>query len=359
MAGIFGSLTVDDTNKGFISRNGQVVLYDMVDEWLMRENEDFETSTPLFIEDFTEGFKERYPLPGGGYLQKRNNQGRFAAAKASGNVNVAFPIEDNGVSIAWNDVTLAKMTGRQLENHIVTTQTQNNNTFRFEMLKRLFDNVQTDFEDEDYGDLEIEPLANGDVVKYPPVVGSRTDATEDHYLGTAYVASAISDTNNPLTVIRPELTHHFGAVTGGRNIVVFCNSAQSDVFSGLQDFREVADNFVMPGDDADQPFNFPQVPAAAQVLGRSNGCWVVEWDEIAANYLLSIDGDVNAPLKVRVDESDTGLPRGLALVATDMNSPFTQSVWRNRFGIGCANRLNGVVMFVGGTSSYTIPTIYQ
>ena len=96
-----------------------------------------------------------------------------------------------------------------------------------------------------------------------------------------------------------------------------------------------------------------------RVVGRTNGVWVVEWRWIPANYMVAIDLDQPAPLKMRVDLAATGLPRGLNMVAQNDKYPLMGAEFRDRFGIGAGNRLNGVVMELGTGGTYTIPTAYQ
>ena len=75
--------------------------------------------------------------------------------------------------------------------------------------------------------------------------------------------------------------------------------------------------------------------------------------------MLAFHLEEEPPLMRRVDPADTGLPRGLNLVATDEVFPFQGSFWRNRFGLGAANRLNGVVMELANGGTYSIPTGYS
>ena len=234
------------------------------------------------------------------------------------------------------------------------------NSFRHDVLHVLFDNVQATFTDPDHGSLSIEPLANGDTVTYPPITGEPTDeATEDHYLESGYLAAAISDTNNPLPTIRDDLDHHYnGPSTGGDNIAVFINRAQRTQLEGLTDFTEVPDNFIATGDNVDVPFGLPTAPG--KILGRSNGCWVIQWDFIPANYLLGIMLDEAPPLMKRHDPASMSLGTGdFMLVSRSELFPFEQAVWRARYGLGAGNRLNGVAMELGEGGTYTIPTAYD
>jgi hypothetical protein len=83
----------------------------------------------------------------------------------------------------------------------------------------------------------------------------------------------------------------------------------------------------------------------------------VRWDWVPATYILSVTTAVEAPLQKRVDPALTGLGTGLQLVADDEEFPFKDTVWRNRFGIGAANRLNGICVECAAGGTYTDPTI--
>jgi hypothetical protein len=85
-------------------------------------------------------------------------------------------------------------------------------------------------------------------VVYPPVLGSETEATEDHYLESGYASANVSDTNDPYVTVVDDLEHHFGAATGGENIVVFINNAERGVTEDLTDFAPVPDQYIRVGD---------------------------------------------------------------------------------------------------------------
>jgi hypothetical protein len=78
-----------------------------------------------------------------------------------------------------------------------------------------------------------------------------------------------------------------------------------------------------------------------------------------AEYLLGIHMDAPAPLRMRLDPADTGLGAGLQLVAENERFPISSAFYRNRFGFGVGNRLNGVVVQLVASTSYTIPTGYS
>lgn len=360
MSGIFGALGLNDTEYVWQATQGQGLIFDAVNDYLMRVNMDIERATAIFVAGETENHKERFKLPGGGRLQKlgQDPQSAADAVKALGGWDTAYPLEEHGAQIANTRVSMAYMTVGDLERHITTVVVQNTNTVRYELLLKIFKNTNTTFVDTNWGSLTVVPLANGDTVTYPPVIGSESEATEDHYLESGYTAANISDSNNPYVTIEADLVHHFGKSQGNDNVAVFINSAQKAVTEDLTDFVEFTDRFVMPGD---QTATLSGLPAGypGRVIGRTNGCWVVEWDWIPANFMIGIHLDTDPPLKKRVDPAAVGLGRGLQLVAQDMDHPFESSHWSHRFGFGVGNRLSTVVMELGTGGTYTIPTAYQ
>jgi len=358
MAGMFGHLNVSDSDRNFINTVGQSVVWEAVQEYLDRVNAELEAAVAVFVEETTEDFKRRFKLPGGGTLQRRGADGRYGAVKAIGEWDVAFPLEDFGAQIAWNDVDMAYMTPVELERHFKTIVTQNVNTVRLEMMKAMFRATALTFVDprSSSGTLTIEGLANGDAVLYPPVLGSDTEAIEDHILSSGYAVSAISDVNNPFETIKAELEEHFGAPSGGSNIVTFIDPLTTPYAEALTDFDAVDDRFVNPGADTDRLMGLPEgVPG--RIVGRTNGNWVVEWRQIPATYALSIHLDAPKPLIKRRDPLDTGLGEGLQLVAENEAFPFKGSFWRHRFGFGVGNRLNGIAMIISA-SGYSVPAAF-
>lgn len=358
MSSIFGALNLSDADRVFSATVGQQLIYQAAQAYLARVNAEIERQMAVFVASTTEGYKIRYKLPGAGKLQKRREQSQFGARKTIGQWDVAFPLEDYGDQIAADDVTMAYMTVRELDLHIQGIVIRDVNTVRYEMLKRIFTRSQVSFGDPLWGTLAIEGLANGDTVTYPPVVGSESEATDDHYLESGYAASAITDTNNPYVTIVAELEEHFGKQSGGPNIVTFINSAETPETQALTDFVEYSDRFIAPGTQTATVVGAP-VEMPGRVIGRTNGTWVSEWDWIPSGYMIGVSRETEAPLVQRVDPADTGLGRGLQLVARDEIFPFEMSFWRHRFGFGAGNRLAAVVMELGTGGSYTVPTAYQ
>ena len=360
MTTLLGILNMNDTDRVFNATVGQQVVYSAIMEYVGRVEAELDRISSIFIASQGSMYKERYRLPGGGKLQDMGfaPQSRPATVKAKGYWDTAYPLKSHQVGLGWDRISKAYLTAADLDVHIRTAVTQNVNTVRYEILKAIFDNTTDTFSDELWGDLTIQPLANGDAVTYPPVIGSSSNATDDHYLESGYAASAISDTNNPYVTIEAELVEHHGKSQGNDNVAVFINSAQKAKTEDLTDFVEVTDRFVVPGTQISTLTGLP-TGHPGRVIGRTNGCWVIEWDWIPANYMIGIHLETEAPLKRRVDPADTGLTTGFKMIFMDNDFPLEAEYWENRFGLGAGNRLAAVVMELGTGGTYTIPTEYQ
>lgn len=357
MSTIFGLANLTASDYQFARQANQELLYNAVGMYLEQANMAMNEAASLFIETTTENHTERYQLPMTGRMQRTPEDQRAAAVKRSGYWDVAYPLHNFSDNLTITDVDFAYMTPAEFQAHIDGIIIRAANTQRHEILKRLFKNTTDTFSDPRNGSLTIQPIANGDAVLYPPVLGSESEAAEDHYLETGYAAAAISDSNNPIATAVADLVHHFGRVTGGIEAVTLINTAQRAVIEDLTNFVPVVQNGIIPGSNTD---DVRRVPGPGALIGHVSESYVRVWDWIPANYMLTIHTGEAAPLKKRVDISGTNLGGGmLTLAGTLRDFPITYSDWRLRFGIGAGNRLNGVVTELGTGGTYSIPAAYS
>lgn len=363
MSGILGTLGLVEAaaERTYINTIGQTIVYEAVQQELAKFNNELSSIMGLFVEGKTTDFKRRYELPGGGYLQPLSTQAQPANVKATGSWDVAYPLMDFGAQFSQNRVGMAYMTVAQLNKHLDTIFIQDVNTVRREIMKAMLDSgggSPWTFLDPINGSLSIQPLANGDATLYPPVLGADTEATDNHYIETGYIPSAISDTNNPCKTVRDELEEHFGSPTGGSNIVLLVPTAVADYIEGLTDFDPVINRFIQPGSNTDIPIGVP-AGTPGRVRGVCDGIWISEWRSLPTGYGVAIHADAPKPLTMREDPADTGLSGGLKLVGEDEEFPFKNAFYSHRFGLGAGNRLNGVVLEFANGGGYTVPTGYS
>lgn len=361
---IYGALGIEQyaADQVYLNTVGYDITYEAVQTWQNEYNMELDQALAAFVERTVEIHHLRYKLPAAGRMQRRGGQASSAAARASGSWDVGFPLEDFGDTISGDDIGLAYMTAAELQRHLDGVMNRNTGTVRFELLKCLFNNTERSFSDETLNTptVLVEPLANGDTATYPPVAGSESATTRDRYIETGYAASAISDTNDPYATVASNLEPDFGLSQGGSNIAAFIHSDQVAKTRDLTDFVSITDMGVQPGADTATVVGAPQ-GLPGRIIGRmdGSGVWVVEWRWIPTGWLYAQHLDAPAPVIRRVDPAITGLGRGLQLVARESKNPFQSSFWRNRFGFGVGNRLNGLVIEFGTGGTYSIPTIYQ
>lgn len=361
MAGLFGHLGIADTERPFTRIDGQELIWTATNDIFQRWNQDLNDALSLFVEMTTANFKERYKLPGGGYLQEEgfDPTAPSGTVKASGSYDVAYPLRSYGASMAWTDVGLGYMTMGEYETHVQTVFNQNNNTVFNRLLYAIFNNAPSAFLDPIHGSLTLVPLANGDSVVYPPVFGSVTEATANHYLAPNYTEATISSTNNPFIQARDLLETRWGFPQGGSPIVSLVNTSAVPYIQLLPGFVEAPNIHIDYGDNmALANKAYPSIPIGARVVGNVDGVAVAEWPRIPTGWIVTQHTSAPKPVKRRQDPSDTGLGAGLTLRTTDYEHPFTTAHWRHRFGFGVGNRLSTVVTALNGTASYTIPTAY-
>ena len=358
MSTIFGNLNLNDNDRAFSGVVGQAVLYDAIMAYVNRINAEAAAAYRVFISETTSNFKERYKLPGGGYMQEIQPDQKPDVVKSYGSWDVAYPLRNYADAIGGDLVSRAYMSVAELDNQVMGVVARSVNITRREILRALMYKEDETFVDPIHGSLTVKALAtgSGDSVVYPPLPGATAEAVRQRYAGTNYLTAAISDTNNPYATINDALVADFGQQQGNSNIAVFINTAEKAKTIALTDFDPLNDRFITPGVNINQLSNLP-TGLPGTIIGRTNGCWVIEWPFMPATYMLGVHLDAPAPLKKRIDPADTGLGDGLQLVTQDEEYPFVNSFWRNRFGFGCGNRLNGMALYLASSTTYTSPTI--
>lgn len=354
----FGALGLPETDEALIQRVGERIVHEAAEVSLGSHNAQVAGSLDFILENTIEDWKITYKYAGGGRLQKLGNRSRAAEIKGGFSWDVGLPLENLAAGFSADRVTYAYMSVRDFDRVLTTVQNQNTYTIRDEMLKALFNNTTRVFKDDLRGDINVRPLANGDAVVYPPLVGTEVPGTSNSYLGVATDATAFTDANSPILTAVALLESRFGIPSGGSPIVTFLNSVQAKRAKLLADYEPVINRYVTPGVAVSQVelSNLPPLPG--RVFGVANGSILSEWPFIPAGYTFSLHLGAPKPLLERVDMGKVNLPRGLQLVSEEIDHPFYRAEWVHRTGFGVGNRLNGVLQDLtaaGGANVYTIP----
>jgi hypothetical protein len=362
MGQLFGSIGLPDSERAFTSVQGQQVMWKETQRIFDLWQADMEAAMALFVQGTTTNHKERYELPGGGQSQDEDDASgasMSASVKRSGSWDVGYPLAQSGDALSYDDVALGYLTLGQYEAHVQTVINRNNNWVFYKILKALMNNTNVTYKDKIFGSLTCVPLANTDGTLYPPVYGSVTEAEENFYLAPDYSESGISSTNNPFLLVRQKLEPHYGFPQGGSPIVTLVNSSAVEYARALPGFNEYTYRYLEPGADVTTLTGLPGLPDGGRIVGFCDGSLIYEWPRMPTGWMAGIHLEALKPLKRRIDPADTGLAPGLQLTTKTLDSPYRTSRWRNRQGFGVGNRLGAVMIALNGTSSYSVPTIYQ
>lgn len=275
MSAIFGALNLTDVQdaRTLVNQVGQTVVYEAINQVLAAHSAALDLALSLFVEETTIKFQETYLTGGGGgYLDRLGRFAPPAATKGVGRWGVGYPLERYGRSYGGDRVTLAYMDLQTLDRHLDTIMIQDVNTTRRELIKAMINKEVWPFEDELNGPIDVQPLANGDDTLYPPTPDVQDSISENHYITSGYINTAISDVNNPLPVIRRELDEHFGQ---SEDNIVFVPENATPYIEDLDDFEDTGDP--RKGDPAQVTLSGLPNNIPGRVVGRANHVWVVEW----------------------------------------------------------------------------------
>lgn len=359
---LFGHLGFQDRATPFANPASLAVFYEETVRLLRQYNADTAAVSQFLISKVTEEVQELYAQQAvGGMMQARGGLEQSKAVKGFAGYTIGYPIGEFGDQIAADKIGVLSLTAEQYDTHVQTVFKRHSARRRYEMLRRLFNNTSETFTDPKFGTVTVYPLANGDAFVYPTGVGGGPTSTANHYIGANY--TAITDVNNPFKLIVAKLARIFGNIAGGQPILTFINSAQTAETEALAAFVPIYDRYIQEPTTVATLRNLPVLPGSANLIGRTNGTWVAEWDAaVDPGYMLGFHLAVDPPLAERRDPAAWGIPAGLHVTATSSGDaesyPFEQRHFLDRVGYGARNRLNGVVLQLVASTTYTPPAQY-
>lgn len=347
---LYGFHNLQDLAAARVSGANVEAVNDAINDAVAEHNRQIGALMRLFV-DPTELYTERYAQTSAASLQPLDDNGRALPIKPSGYYNVAYPIQQGGSAWGANYVTRAKMTVRDAERITGMMLQADARWMRDRILAALFSSASYTFVDPLYGDLTIQPLANGDAVTYGVQSGGDTSSTDTHQLGQANAIGAGAD--NPYPTIYTELTEH---PENSGDVIAFIPTGLKTATEALTTFYPVADGNLQPGSGTTVLTGDLGVETPGKLIGyEDSGVWIVEWKALPANYIVAVTTGGDRPLAMRQDPEPE--LQGFKRVAERDDHPFYESQWLRRAGFGARNRVGAVVMEVAD-ASYDVPTGY-
>lgn len=289
----------------------------------------------------------RYKQFGNYRSQPLDQDGRARPIKPAGHYDVAFPIQSSGNAWGANYVTRAHMTVQDANDATVALLSGDTAWMTDHILAALFAASPWPFDDEERGQLTIQPLANGDSVTYGVLAGAASAATDTHQFAQA---DAIADATNPFPTMHKELVEH--PENAGEVVALIASDLRDDI-EALATFRERTDPNIRAGANTDELVGTLNAAVPGTVIGYVSGVWIVEWAAMPSGYILGVTTDGQPPLAQR--EYDIALLQGFRLVGERDDHPFYESQYARWTGFGGWNRVGAVAWRIGN-ASYAVPS---
>ncbi|HEX5704865.1 MAG TPA: hypothetical protein VFX97_16830 [Pyrinomonadaceae bacterium] len=310
-------------------------------------NEEMDRVMDFFVKRTTD-YKVKYRTPTSARLMGLDEHGRARKIRPGAEYEIGLPIQAAGLAEGATDTTRLLETVQDVMDITATMTLADKNWMLDHVLAALFNATTWTFPDDRYGDLVVQPIANGDTVTYLKKNGAA--ATADHVNGQA---AAIADATNPFPGIYSRLTRP--AANSGE-VVSFVAENLVTSIEGLGNFIEYSDP------DVRQPANTEELigrlpdTMPGMVLGKVDKVWVVQWDRLPDSYVLSTVTGGERPLAMR--EYPVAALKGFRRAGQRNDYPYFETQFKRDAGFGAWNRVAADVLEIGD-ASYDVPTGYE
>jgi hypothetical protein len=300
----------------------------------------------------TTDFQTRFRTMGTARLQPIDENSLALPIQTGAFYTVGFPIQRGGVAWGQGYEAGVKMTVEQANENTRLMIDADSNWMRDQILGALFNNVSYTFTDEQYGDVTVRPLANGDTQTYNVVGNPLAPVTAQHFLAQA---NAIADgADNPFDDIYDLLSQYPGNT---RNIWVLVPSNLLASIRALGSFLPVADPNVRVGANSNVLVGAPDIALPGITRGYvEEKVFIREWKGMPSNYMIAMAEGSPPPLAMREDESPE--LQGFHLESDETRFPWRELQYRRKVGFGALNRTAAAVIRIGN-GTYAPPTGYS
>lgn len=282
-------------------------------------------------------------------LQPADEWARPVPVRRAGGMQVANPLQRFQASIAYSYEASLKMTVQDVNDILFGMQQADARKLGKMILAALLDNDGWTYPDEQYGNLTVLGMANGEADwMYFRTNGG--DATDNHYSGQA---GGIADATDPFPVLYDEISEH---PENSGAIVAFVSPQDMPAVNLLTEFFPSPDTRLQLGIANTQLASGQNVAAPGNYKGyHSAGIEIREWPSWPAGYVGAFSSGGLKPLAFREDE----LPQlqGFGPIAEREDFPYLQRVFQRKAGFGGYNRVGAAVRRVGN-ATYQIPAGY-
>lgn len=290
----------------------------------------------------------KYALPGSTTLQPLDQWGNPLPVKPSGNYAVGLPLQSAGIAWGDNRESRAKMTVERANELTLMVQGADMDWIARHILAALFTDSSWTFVSEEEDDVTVQPLANGDAVKYV-MRGGRAE-TDNHYSAQA---AGIDNSNNPYPILYTELNEH--PSNSGPFVSYIATDLVEDT-EALSTFIPVATPDVRVGIGNDTIVGQLSEGFGDRVLGKVGDMWIVEWGRLPDGYILALAQGAEPTVGWR-EEAEAEL-QGLIEEFQNVDGNRQLHKFIRKAGFGVLNRVAAAIRLIGA-GGYAVPDDYE
>lgn len=347
---LYGFRNLQDRKNELINDKNVGVVSEAIRETVRVHNEDLRALLALFAERTTR-IKEVYKQPVSARLQPLDEYGRARPIKTYGKYEIAYPIAGGGIADGLTYVAQAKQTIGDVESTLATITLADINWMRDHLQAALYNNTPMTFNDEEYGDLVVQPLANADGVQYLKRGGGNA-STSQHYLAQA---AAISDAANPYAGLGRLLRSY---PQNGNQVVVLVPTNLIEDTENLATFADRPDPNIDKGANEDVLRGAPGVDVPGELRGydKAGRCWIYEWADAADDRIIGVAPQAPKALKQREYEQEK--LQGFTQVGERNDFPYFERQFARWTDFGSFNRVAAAVYEIGN-AAYSLPAGFE
>lgn len=300
--------------------------------------------------------QRRYGNPSQMKMVELDEWGNADAQKIVAGVTVGFPLRLYGASLQWTKKYFQTATGKEVAAQVTSMMDADAQNITLQIKKAIFSPVNYVDDDRLVNhlnaiQLQVKALANADGAGLP--VGPNGEVfdgtTHTHYLAVA--------TGGTLTVtdagaLVSTVVEHFA---DGEPMIDIARQDEAS-WRALTGFVPYFDSrIIQPITAASAPgVQLDVVNIQNRAIGVFQGAevWVKPW--VVAGYAHSWVKGQSAPFCLRIRDTTTD---ALLLQADDEDHPLRAKLYEREFGVGTYNRVNGAVLDMVHSTTYTAPAI--
>lgn len=310
----------------------------------------YNDAVALLVQRTTE-YKVSYRTPVANRLQPLTQDGRALPVKGGAKYDVAFPIQSAGSAWGDNHLTRVKQTV-QAVNDQLDLMIDGDLTWNLDhIIGALLYPLAWAYEDEEHGELTIQPFANADTTVYQIRQGAAAgESGVQHYVAQA---AAIADGTNPFPAMYTALTRR--PENGGRVVALIPENLRASV-EALATFIEEADPDAQGPDTETVLVARFNNPVPGEIIGKVGRVWISVWARMPDDYIAGVVTEGPRPLAMR--EHPEPELQGFTGVATREDHPFFERQYVRHAGYGAFNRVGAYLVRIGNAAYGNGPTGY-